>query len=99
MDESGERREPVVTGLADIDPVMPLSVGMLLVIVTIVGGFFTSGALPWAISPLSEGATTLTVLLFIGALLGWVFIGYGLLVIAAKVDAIYDMLRARDSDH
>lgn len=48
MTEQGERREPVVTGLADIDPVGPLGLGLVVV------------------------------------------------VVAAKVDAIFDMLRNRD---
>ena len=30
------------------------------------------------------------------ACVGWLLIGYGLLVVAAKVDAIFDMLRNRD---
>lgn len=95
MSESGER-EPVVTGLADIDPVTPLVVGMALVAVTLVGGFLTVGGVPWMMGPTSPGATTLTVLLFIGTCVGWALIGYCVVIVAAKVDAIFDMLRGRE---
>lgn len=97
MTEQGERREPVVTGLADIDPVMPLGVGMVLIAVTVIGGFVVTGGLPWLMTPTAPGATTVTTLLFIGAWLGVVVLGYGLLIIAAKIDAIFDMVRGRDS--
>lgn len=97
MGDAGGQRAPVVTGLADIDPVTPLSVGMVLIAATVVGGFFTWGGLPWNMGPTSPGSTTLTVLLLIGSCVGWALIAYGVVIVAAKVDAIFDMLRGRDS--
>lgn len=96
MTEQGERREPVVTGLADIDPVGPLGLGLVVLVASVVGGLLTSGGLPWQFSPTAPGSTALTIGIFIVACVGWLLIGYGLLVVAAKVDAIFDMLRNRD---
>lgn len=95
MSEQGERREPVVTGLADVDPVGPLGLGLVVLVASVVGGLLTSGGLPWHFSPTAPGSTALTIVIFIVACVGWLLIGYGLLVVAAKVDAIFDMLRDR----
>ncbi|KRE39270.1 hypothetical protein ASG73_02740 [Janibacter sp. Soil728] len=98
MSEPGERREPVVTGLADIDPVMPLSSGMVVLVVVFFGSLVTNGTPPWTVPPTSDGASTLTTVLFVGSAIAVLLLAYGLLIVAAKVDAIYDMLRGRDSD-
>ncbi|CAM4030932.1 hypothetical protein [Janibacter anophelis] len=81
MTEQGERREPVVTGLAAVDPLPWMLVGFVGAVVCGVGSLAMEGqASTW----LGVGAC-LSVLLFV----------YGLVVVAAKVDAIFDMLRDR----
>lgn len=91
-DEEPEPEAKVVSTLADKDPVPPLGTGILLL------GVLVHGGLPWSFPPEpgTDGgdAVTLAVLgLFVGSLLAWALIGWGLLITAAKVDDIWEMLR------
>lgn len=98
MKPDEEPEVKVVSTLADKDPVPPLDTGMLLLGVLVVIGVFVHGGLPWSFPPEPgpEGgdAVTLVVLgLFAGSLLAWALIGWGMLITAAKVDDIWEMLR------
>lgn len=97
-DEEPEPEAKVVSTLADKDPVPPLGTGILPLGVLVVLGVFVHGGLPWSFPPEpgTDGgdAVTLAVLgLFVGSLLAWALIGWGLLITAAKVDDIWEMLR------
>lgn len=81
MAEQGEHREPVVTGLADLDPLPSMLGGLVGMVVLGVGALAMDGQ---ATSVLAAGA----------GLSGLLFV-YGVVVVAAKVCAIFDMLRDR----
>ncbi len=100
-DEEAEAK--VVSTLADKDPVPPLGTGMILLGVLVVVGMFVHGGLPWSIPPApdtagEDGIALLVLGLFAGSLLAWALIGWGLLITAAKVDDIWEMVRRLRSE-
>lgn len=93
-----ERGAPVVSHLVDKDAVPFLGTGMALLGVLVVMGLLVHGGMPWTVPPSDgdeDGPRMVLLALLGGTLLAWTLIGYGLLITAAKVGDIREMLRAQ----
>lgn len=92
------RTEPHLSGLVDRDPVPPLVTGT--VVLGVLGvlaalGIFATEWLPWAMwPPVGEDVTGLLIASLVAALVGWTSLAYGIVITAAKIDDLREMLRA-----
>ena len=68
--------------LVDKDPVPPLITGTVLLGVLAALAIFATGWLPWGVG-------------LIAAVVGWASLAYGIVITAAKVDDIREVLRAQ----
>lgn len=93
---TAQRAEPHISGLVDKDPVPPLVTGTVVLGVLAALGIFATGWLPWAMWPPSgEDVTGLLIASLVVALIGWASLAYGIVITAAKVDDIRELLRGR----
>lgn len=93
------REEPHLSGLVEKDPVPPLVTGTVVLGVLAALGIFATGWLPWAMWPPSgEDVTGLLIASLVVALIGWASLAYGIVITAAKIDDIREMLRERAQD-
>lgn len=96
---TAQREEPHVSGLVDKDPVPPLVVGSVVLGVLAALGIFATGWLPWAMWPPSgEAVTGLLIASLVAALIGWASLAYGIVITAAKIDDLREMLRDRSRE-
>jgi protein-S-isoprenylcysteine O-methyltransferase Ste14 len=80
----------------DKDPVPPLVTGAVLLGVLAALGVFATGWLPWELwPPTGKEVTGLLIASLVGALVAWSSLAYGIVITAAKVDDIREMLRAQ----
>ncbi|WP_338748983.1 hypothetical protein [Janibacter alittae] len=89
------REEPHLSGLVDKDPVAPLVTGTVVLGALAALGIFATGWLPWTMWPPSgEDVTGLLIASLVAALVGWTSLAYGIVITAAKIDDLREMLRA-----
>ena len=93
------RIEPHLSRLVDKDPVAPLVTGTVVLGVLAALGIFATGWLPWAMWPPSgEEVTGLLSACLVAALVGWTSLAYGIVITAAKIDDLREMLHSRKSE-
>lgn len=93
------RAEPHVSRLVDKDPVPPLVTGTVVLGVLAAMGIFATGWLPWTMwPPAGEDVTGLLIACLVAALVGWTSLAYGIVITAAKVDDLRELLRARSQE-
>ncbi len=96
---AARRQEPHLSGLVDKDPVPPLVTGTVVLGVLAALGIFATGWLPWAMwPPAGEDVTGLLIASLVAALVGWTSLAYGIVITAAKIDDLREMLRVRSQE-
>lgn len=98
-DEPGGDRPVVVSHLQDKDPVPWIAVGLLTQVVVWLIGLLVMGGAPGPGGQEAVPEPTVVEVLAIVETLAWVPVFYGVVILAAKVDDIWAMLRRqRDAD-